>query len=210
MKRQHLFLSSGTLKLEGRLTVPSRNEAVAGVVICHPHPLYGGNMNNNVVHAIEKSLVRRGIACLCFNFRGVGQSEGVHDGARGEVDDALAAAVFMADRGEIDSARVGLAGYSFGGSIVLQAGLQSDKIRAVAAVSPPEVPDLGSAVWPGLLLCGSADNLVSASFLLKQKKKIAGSVEVIDGADHFWHGHEKVMADRVAFFFEQHLFEDGL
>lgn len=210
MNQRSLFFSSGTLKLEGRLAIPARAEKVAGVVLCHPHPLYGGSMDNNVLFALSAALIGRGIASLCFNFRGVGQSEGEYDGAQGEIDDALAAAAFLADLTVIDPAGMGLAGYSFGGAIALEAGLLSDTIKAVVAVSPHQIPALDGAAWPWLLLCGSADNLISVSAVLEQKEKIvgadgAGAVEVIDGADHFWYGHEQIAADRAASFFQQHL-----
>ncbi|NMD43588.1 MAG: alpha/beta fold hydrolase [Firmicutes bacterium] len=214
MKQEKVFFPSGTLNLEGRLALLPRPGAGAGVVLCHPHPLYGGSMDNNVVYAISKALAEKGIASFCFNFRGVGRSEGVHDGGQGEIDDTLAAIDCLAGHSEIDSGRVGLAGYSFGGAIALSAGMQSGRIKAVAAVSPQEIPDLDFAAWPRLVLCGADDTLIPASFILQQKEKItgpdgAGAVEVIKGADHFWHGDEKVLAGRIASFFEQHLLTQG-
>jgi alpha/beta superfamily hydrolase len=212
MKNDKVFFQSGALNLEGRLVIPPC--AGAGVVICHPHPLYGGSMDNNVVYAISRALAKKGIASLCFNFRGVGRSEGAHDGGQGEIDDTLAAIAFMAGRSEIESGRVGLAGYSFGGAVALNAAMQSGRIKAVAAVSPPEIPELSNYARPRLILCGSEDNLIPASFILQQKEKItgpdgAGAVEVIKGADHFWHGYEEVLAGRIASFFQQHLLTPG-
>lgn len=208
MKNDKVFFQSGALNLEGRLVIPPC--AGAGVVICHPHPLYGGSMANNVVYAVSRALTKKGIASFCFNFRGVGRSEGVHDGGQGEIDDTLAAIAFLADRSEIESGRVGLAGYSFGGAVALNAAMQSGRIKAVAAVSPPEIPDLSNCTGPRLILCGLEDNLIPASFIFQQKEKItgpdgAGAVEVIKGADHFWHGYEEVLASRIASFFQQHL-----
>ena len=121
MKQRKVFFQSGALNLEGRLVSPRRAETGAGVVICHPHPLYGGSMDNNVVYAVSKALAEKGITSLCFNFRGVGRSEGLHDDGRGEIDDTLAAIAFLAGCSEIDSGRVGLAGYSFGGAVALNA-----------------------------------------------------------------------------------------
>ncbi len=210
MNREQLFFISGALKLEGRLAAPLRTGAGAGVVICHPHPLYGGSMENNVVRALSRALAEKGIAVLCFNFRGVGRSEGAHDGGRGEIDDALAAIDFMAERNAIDPGRLGLAGYSFGGAVALSAAVRSGRIRAVAAVSPPEIPDLSNCDKPRLVLCGSVDALIPASSILRHEEMIigpdaAGAVEVIEGADHFWHGHEAEAGGRTALFFLQHL-----
>lgn len=214
MKQQDLFFPSGSLKLEGSLLIPTQAKAAAGTVICHPHPLYGGCMNNNVIYAISEALAGEGIISLRFNFRGVGRSEGGHDGVQGEIDDALAALDFLAGFSGIAPARLALAGYSFGGAVVLQAGLQRGSIGAVAAVSPHEIPDLSTAAWPRLLLCGSEDNLVYPTLFFQQKENIAGrdgadAVEVIAGADHFWYGYEKVMAGRVASFFQRYLFGEG-
>src|SRR5690554_4830659 len=128
MKNDQVFFQSGTLNLEGCLVIPQRVGTAAGVVICHPHPLYGGSMANNVVYAVSRALTKKGIASFCFNFRGVGRSEGVHDGGQGEIDDTLAAIAFLADRSEIESGRVGLAGYSFGGAVALNAAMQSGRI----------------------------------------------------------------------------------
>lgn len=214
MRHEKILFQSGALNLEGCLVISPHAGAGAGVVICHPHPLYGGSMDNNVVYAISRALAEKGIASFCFNFRGVGRSEGVHDGGQGETDDTLAAIAFLAGRSEIDSGQVGLAGYSFGGAIALNAGIQSGRIKAVAAVSPPEIPDLGAAAWPRLVLYGSEDTLVPVSPILQQKENIAGregigTVEVIKGADHFWHGYEEAMAVRVASFFQQYLLDAG-
>ena len=68
-----------------------------GAVICHPHPLFGGSMYNNVVEAIEEGFVLSGLSTLRFNFRGVGDSEGAYDEGNGEVNDVIAACTFMRD-----------------------------------------------------------------------------------------------------------------
>lgn len=206
---EQLYFPGSGLQLEGRLAIPLHREAAAGVVLCHPHPLHGGTMDNNVIHAVTRALVERGVAVLRFNFRGVGRSGGVHDGGRGEIDDALAAVDFLAGCSTVDSGRLGLAGYSFGGAIALSAAIRSSRIRAVAAVSPPEIPDLGSCGRPRLVLCGSKDRLIPVASILEHKDAItgpdaAGVLEVIRGADHFWHGHEGEVANRVADFFQQY------
>ncbi|MEW5785125.1 MAG: alpha/beta fold hydrolase [Bacillota bacterium] len=208
MKQQKLVYQSGSLNLEGRLAIPSRAGAAAGVVLCHPHPLFGGTMNNNVISAVSRALVEKGIATLCFNFRGVGQSEGSYDNGRGEADDARAAVSFLAGREEIDSSRLGLAGYSFGGAIALLAGMEDDTVKAVAAVSPAGLPEFGRAK-PRLVVCGTWDSQIPVSKILQEEERIsgggAGTVEIVEGADHFWRGYEAVLADLVVTFFLRHL-----
>ena len=115
--------SADGIVLEGQLDLPDEGAATpsAGVVICHPHPQYGGEMTNNVVMAVSSSIVAYGMAALRFNFRGVGRSGGAYDNGVGEQDDALAALEALAT-GVVgddlpDEMRVGLAGYSFGGGV---------------------------------------------------------------------------------------------
>ena len=84
--------------LEGFLHLPEGDGPFPGVVVCHPHPQMGGDMNNNVVMGVCYSLFIAGIASLRFNFRGAGRSQGVYDEGRGEMDDALAALEFAASQ----------------------------------------------------------------------------------------------------------------
>ena len=206
MQQEKVWFKSGPLKLEGRLLIPpeAATGPVPGVVLCHPHSLYGGSMNNNVTHAVSRALAEKGMAALLFNFRGVGLSEGAYDHGRGEAEDARAAVSFLAGRDDIDGARLGLMGYSFGGTVALAAGLRDGAVKAVAAVSPPEMPEL-SGSKPRLVVRGSRDTLLSASGIMLEKDRItgdgAGSVEVIEGADHFWGGYETVLAGLIVSFF---------
>src|SRR6266540_978811 len=109
---------SGELSLEGLLHLPEQTPA-PGIVVCHPHPMYGGDMHNNVVDAICDTAVAEGIAALRFNFRGAGASEGRYDNGVGEQDDVRAALTYLRGLPEVDSARVALAGYSFGAAVAL-------------------------------------------------------------------------------------------
>jgi alpha/beta superfamily hydrolase len=93
MQEIQVSFRSGDLRLEGLLASPCANAPAA--VVCHPHPAYGGSMDNNVVDAILAAMWQAGYATLRFNFRGVGASEGEHDAGPGEVDDAVAAMAFL-------------------------------------------------------------------------------------------------------------------
>ena len=110
----------------------------AGVVICHPHPLYGGDMRNSVVEAIEKGFSGQGYSTLTFNFRGVGRSKGEYDEGEGEVRDALAALNFL--KGHLDDgAYIMLAGYSFGAWIISRAAMKEETFDGLFLVSFPFV-----------------------------------------------------------------------
>ncbi len=119
--------------IEGMLRRQSRK---AGVVICHPHPLYGGNMYNNVVSAIEDGYAAQGFTTLIFNFRGVGDSKGEYDEGDGEVRDATAAYGVLKEHLDND-AHITLAGYSFGAWVISRSALEIDRFDSLFLVSFP-------------------------------------------------------------------------
>ena len=104
-------------------------EATFAALVCHPHPLFGGTMNNHATHRLARALRSQGGATLRFNFRGVGLSAGVHDGGRGEADDARAGLAFLAAR------HPGLpryaCGFSFGAWMALEAGCPDAAVKGV-------------------------------------------------------------------------------
>ena len=121
MKEEPIIFSSGELTLEGMIANPA-SVVERGAVVCHPHPLYGGSMYNNVVEAALEAMWRLRWATLRFNFRGVGESEGEHGGGRGEAEDAAAAVRFIArELTGSGSPKIVLAGYSFGAMAAMNA-----------------------------------------------------------------------------------------
>lgn len=209
MSNISLTFQCGELILEGRLHLPRNNEGtVPGVILCHPHPLYGGNMDNNVVMAVANALTDKGIGALRFNFRGVGLSKGSFDDGEGEQNDARAALAALATQPGIDSSRLGIFGYSFGGLIALAVGSWSEDVGAIGAVSPVVVPGiLQGAEKPVFLTCGTHDHVVSPEALDREVKQMAlpGKVEVVQDVDHFWWGYETQMAEQMAGFFADQL-----
>jgi alpha/beta superfamily hydrolase len=164
-------------------------------------------MQNNVVMAICQGLLGQSIAAFRFNFRGVGRSEGVYGGGITEREDVKAALAFVCARPEIDSEKVGLAGYSFGAMVALPVALEDDKVRLLALISPP----LADSAWeqlkgyprPKLLMVGSADAFVPAREFQQYVKDIPEPRQyfAVPGADHFWWGYEEELAEKVARFF---------
>lgn len=204
MKSIEVFISSGSPALEGRLELPDLPPPFPGVIICHPHPLHGGNMNNNVVTGVGYALVQKGFAVLRFNFRGVGRSEGAFDEGIGEQDDARACLKFLREREEIDPGRIGLAGYSFGGMIALSVGVREDAVRVMAGISPVMPKDiLRGCNKPKIIISGTYDDVVPVSLVSQETEKAGEHTEirVIDGADHFWWGFERQLGEMVAAFF---------
>jgi uncharacterized protein len=210
---QPVTFSADGLRLEGVLHAPAerRNAPSAAVVVCHPHPLYGGDMRNNVIVAVCSALAARGIAALRFNFRGVGGSGGSHGGGESEREDVRAAVAFVASQPGLDPARLCLAGYSFGAAVALSTNYAA--LSAVAAVSPPLSGDRLVALelaYPTLFVFGERDEIAPAHDLERAGIELPerSRVVVVPGADHFWCGFEEILAAEVVAFF-QHQTEAG-
>jgi len=199
-----LTFASGGLTLEGVVHVPAETPA-PGVVVCHPHPEYGGEMDNNVVMAACAALAGAGIAALRFNFRGAGRSEGAFDGGRGERDDVSAALVYLASLDEVDGSRLGLIGYSFGAMVA--ADVASGDLRALGLVSPPVAFGDVRVAWgcPALVLGGDQDSIAPADRLAVLADAPGVELRVIEGVDHSWWGFEDELGTRLASFFSQHV-----
>jgi len=193
---------SDMLQLEGTLTAPSNCKGAA--VICHPHPLYGGNMDNNVVLALEQGLQRGGFATLRFNFRGVDGSEGGYEGGRGETEDVRAAVAAALQHTGLSLCT--LAGYSFGAMMVVLTGDRIDEVDRLIIVAPPlsfaRLDSLASCAKPKLFLAGTRDQYCDAGDLEAAVARLPEPrrVEIVAGADHFLAGHEKLIADAVVAF----------
>ena len=182
--------------LEGRLAIPGG--ATDGAVICHPHPQYGGDMDNLVVVAIANALRAAGLATLRFNFRGVGGSDGSFDGGRGERDDTRAALSALRERLGVESPA--LIGYSFGAMIALAV---ADNTMRLAAIAPPLT--LASAAVPGaaatLLVVGDHDAFCPLAALTETAAGWPKTrIVVLDGADHFFAGQAARIGAEVASF----------
>jgi alpha/beta superfamily hydrolase len=207
MKRTRVIFPSGELFLEGILAIPEGAGPFPTVIVCHPHPLYGGSMDNNVVYSLSETLTQASLASFKFNFRGVGESQGEFGQGIGEQEDVEAAISFISTVKEVDSKRIGLAGYSAGAGFALPVGLNDARIKALAAVSPPlpmfDFDFLKSCPKPKLLISGSRDNFIPADQFLEfcQNLPEPKECESIEGADHSWWGYESSLAAKVTAFF---------
>ncbi|MDH5815270.1 MAG: CocE/NonD family hydrolase [Candidatus Nezhaarchaeota archaeon] len=206
MERRVSF-KSGYLVLEGILHLPSEvKERVPAIVVCHPHPLYGGSMYNIIVEKLCRKLENSGLIALRFNFRGVGSSEGVYDGGVGEVMDVKAALNFLETIDPQAPKVFGIAGYSFGAYVASRAA-EDPRVKALALISPPFVfynfDNLRYIRKPKLIVWGDQDGFVSAAI-----EEVAGTIAepkkliLVKGADHFWFGYEDEVSDAVTSFFQ--------
>jgi hypothetical protein len=159
-------------------------------LIAHPHPLFGGTLDNKVVQTLARAFVELGYATWRPNFRGAGASEGAHDEGRGEVDDLAAVLAHLgADRPV-------LAGFSFGAAVQAKLAARVAAVRLVlvgVAVGRLDVP----AVPPGtLVIHGELDETVPLAAVLDWARPQELPVLVVPGADHFF--HRKLAALKIA------------
>jgi alpha/beta superfamily hydrolase len=207
MKKTRVSFPSGRLVLEGILAIPEGAGLFPAVIVCHPHPLYGGSMDNNVVYSLSETLTQASFVSFKFNFRGVGGSQGEFGQGIGEQEDVQAAISFISTVKEVDSKRIGLVGYSAGAGFALPVVFKDARIKALAAVSPPlpmfDFDFLKSCPKPRLLISGSRDALIPTDQFLEfcQNLPEPKEYESIEGADHFWWGYESRLAAKVTAFF---------
>jgi alpha/beta superfamily hydrolase len=183
-------LSGPAGSIEGILTMP-QGKAAGAAVICHPHPLHGGTMDNKVAYTLARACADAGLVALRFNFRGVGHSTGSHDEGRGETDDTLVALDWlMAATG---ARRFVLAGFSFGAFVALQAAVRRKPTQLVT-IAPPLAYFGGVAVprpgCPWLVVHGDADEVVDCADTLSRLEPLGAEVQVrvLPGVGHFFHG----------------------
>ena len=209
MKRTRIIFLSGGLSLEGILAVPEGTGPFPAVIVCHPHPLYGGSMDNNVVYSLCETLAQASLVSFKFNFRGVGGSQGESGQGIGEREDVEAAITFISTVKEVDSKRIGLAGYSAGAGFAFPVGFNDARIKALAAISPPlpmfKFDFLKGCLKPKLLISGSRDSFIPTDEFLEfcQTLPEPKEYESIEGADHFWWGYESALAAKVVAFFRK-------
>lgn len=207
-RNRNVSFTSDGLTLEGVLHLPDSTPA-PGLVVCHPHPQYGGDMWNNVVSAVCQTANESGIAALRFNFCGTGGSAGAYDGGRGEQQDVAAALSYLRSLAEIDAGRVALAGYSFGAGVALRAAAGDTGLIALIAISIPTAGGRpqGDSACPALFLSGDRDQYSDPEALRRLAAGIGDRAEVtvMPGVDHFWAGAEDRLREAVSSYLTRHL-----
>ncbi len=174
----------------GRLEAAARDadSPVAAAVLAHPHPLYGGTLNNPVIFHSDRELNRIGLATLRFNFRGVGKSEGVHDDGHGETGDIGAAVDWMRDAHP--DLPLLLVGYSFGSLCALRYAVADGTASALVGIGVPvriySFQPAGRLGIPLAVVQGSMDEFGSPEEIgaLLRGSPVKNRLWVVEGADH--------------------------
>ena len=197
--------------IEIAISVHEAPRAVA--VVAHPHPLYGGTMDNKVVTTVARAFVDKGATTLRFNFRGVGGTEGVHDEGRGETEDCLAVIAHAHKvAGELP---LWLAGFSFGGAVAVRASARAEFAHLVL-VAPafrrltghglgeapdPADPELGAQGRHShantLIVHGDRDDTVVLADSIAWATPRDVPIAVVPGADHFFHRKLHIVREAV-------------
>jgi alpha/beta superfamily hydrolase len=198
---QKLTLAGGAGAVEALRDDPVGGAPASGVaVIAHPHPLFGGTMDNKVVQTLARAFTQCGWTAVRFNFRGVGASAGVHDGGVGEADDLLQVVQAVAPQGPL-----ALAGFSFGAYVTCSAIAQLWPARAMEKIVlvgtaasrfdvkplPPDAHDRA------LVIHGEQDDTVALASVMDWARPQSLPVTVVPGGGHFFHGQLPLLKNLV-------------
>ncbi len=207
MKEEKIFFTSSGVKLEGLVNMDEALSAKGGVVLCHPHPQYGGDMHNPVILAGAHAAWEAGLSTFRFNFRGVGESGGVYSDGIGETEDVQTAVEYLNKTfGERDHFLI-LLGYSFGAWAGLPVAIRDGRIDGMVAVAPPlEMFDFGflkECKKKKLIIAGSQDLFCPLPRLEEWYHQIdePKSLTIIQGADHFFFSHHRSLIPPLKEFF---------
>lgn len=203
---EKLALAGPAGVLEAVLETPAGAASPAAfMVVCHPHPQFGGTMDNKVVTTLARTAQELAAPTIRFNYRGVGRSEGSYDEGRGEMADALS--VIAWGRQRWPSAALWLAGFSFGGVVALRAAVQpaAGAVARLVTVAPalgrnyagPEGITIPACPW--LAVQGDADEVVDPRQNIDWLGRLspAPRLAVLPGVGHFFHGQLAALQDQV-------------
>ncbi|MDQ3187268.1 MAG: alpha/beta hydrolase family protein [Pseudomonadota bacterium] len=208
---KQIFIDGPSGKLETVVAEPDLDHSRGIAIVAHPHPLFGGTMNNKVVHILFKALLELGFITVKFNFRGVEQSEGAcnsgNDNGKGETEDVLAVAETA--RKQFDArfdtpAPLLLAGFSFGGAIQAKAAQQLTPQKLVLVAPSVDRLSAPPVIHPGtkhnsehvpdvLIIHGDQDDVVALKTVLGWAAPQELPVVVVPGAGHFFHGRLHIL-----------------
>lgn len=209
-----LELTGPAGRLEAILMSP-KTLPIAAAVVCHAHPLYGGSMNMKVVYRAAKTLQEHGAASLRFNFRGVGRSQGEHDGGRGEQDDVRVAIAEMETR--FPHRPLILGGFSFGSTMALRVGADDPRVKAIFVLGfplslAPDVAFMRQCKKPRLFVQGERDQFGPASDIRELVDGLAEprSLVIVPGGDHLFAGRLNELDRALARWVERRPWESPL
>jgi alpha/beta superfamily hydrolase len=190
---RYFFLDGGAGSIECALDLPNEAQFAAprGIaLVAHPHPLYGGTMDNKVVHTLVRSFLALGYVCARMNFRGVGKSDGEHDHGRGETDDMAVLLAHM--RAQYPELPVALSGFSFGTFVqsqlaqrMAEQGQAAERLVLVGTAAGKW--QIANVPADTILIHGELDETIPLADVFAWAGPQDLPVIVVTGADHFFH-----------------------
>jgi len=202
-----LMIPGRSVRLEAVLRGPGHEPVRGAAVLCHPHPVHGGTMENRVIFRASKAAVRAGFAALRFNFRGVGASTGSFDKGEGEKDDVTAAIDWMGSK--YPELPMVLIGFSFGAWVGLQVGCRDLRVQALVGLGLPlthyDFDFLIDNPKPTLLIMGTRDEFCPREKMERLERRLppASRLHWIDGAEHFFARELDDVQDLITGFFNE-------
>jgi len=214
MKEEKVFIPSDGIQLEGLLSIQEAPSFRGGVICCHPHPQFGGEMSHPVVTTALETAWEEGFSTLRFNFRGVGGSQGSYGEGVGERQDVRAVANYFDSRLRGDPSLLILVGYSFGAWAGFPVVVEDERFVGMVAIAPPlEIYDFGflqGCKKKKLFISGDRDSFCPPSLLEKWYQELdePKSLALIPGADHFLFSHIHLLIEPLREFFRKMVHPD--
>ncbi len=209
MKEERVFFKSKGIRLEGLLNIQEALPVKRNLILCHPHPQFGGDMYNPVIQTAVETAFQEGYSTLRFNFRGVGRSEGDYGEGIEEQEDVKSAIDFLHSLQTGLSSSTLLLGYSFGAWVGIAVGVGDERIKGLVVIAPPlekySFEFLKGCKKKKLILVGSQDLFCPIPLLDQWFKTLEEpkTLSIIEGADHFFFYHHRSLSPFLKDFFKE-------
>lgn len=197
MKEEKVFIKLNEIKLEALQLIRREEKVKGGLILCHPHPLYGGDMYNPVIETAAKVAQEEGFSTLRFNFRGVGKSEGTYGDGIGEMQDVKAAIDYFHSNLKDANSFLILLGYSFGVRAGFPVAINDERVKGLIAIAPAlefdDLEYLKDYKKEKLFIAGDEDSYCPFWKLNDLFKRLfePKHLFIIPGADHFFFGQRE-------------------
>ncbi len=205
IENKEIFIPGPSGRIQAKY-FKSKQQGAPVALVLHPHPQYGGTMNNRIVYETYNCFYKNNFSVIRINFRGVDKSEGIFDNGQGELSDA-AAALDWIERENPGYSQCWVSGFSFGALICMQLIMRRPEVSKFITISPqPNLYDftfLSPCPISGIILFGKSDELVQQESIINLKKRLSSQknidvkFESISNANHFYKNKEKELADTI-------------